>query len=262
MTRRRHPGFSLFEVLVAIAILVTLLSSIFGVLFELGDVRRRVVARSAQLEDSTQLIEWIERAVLTCVLEGPAGDAGFSGDATSMRIIARECLADVEDADGWAIGAHRLSVSFEPTGGTIMMGQSPAVGLSSSDDASSGLPSTGVFGDIRFRYHDGEAWRESFDSVRAGRLPRAVEVAIWFDPWRTRPEDVLFGGESLEDIMPERSTFDATGGFDERAFAFESDAAIDEPPVPDRLRVLVVPDAEPDDGPIADERFSSEAGVE
>lgn len=35
---------------------------------------------------------------------------------------------------------------------------------------------------VRLRFHDGAGWREEFDSSRAGTLPAAVEVAVWMAP--------------------------------------------------------------------------------
>lgn len=40
---------------------------------------------------------------------------------------------------------------------------------------------------IKFRYFDGRAWFEIWDSDTAGRIPRAIEVSIAFHPPRRKP---------------------------------------------------------------------------
>ncbi|MHC4304305.1 MAG: type II secretion system protein [Planctomycetota bacterium] len=97
---------------------------------------------------------------------------------------------------------------------------------------------------VRFRYHDSTAWRDSFDSLLQGTLPAAVEIAVWFHPW---PGDERPEVPESEAEIPGRLTFDATAGFDEAEFARESDLELFDEPEPDRIRVIVIPDASADD---------------
>ena len=91
---------------------------------------------------------------------------------------------------------------------------------------------------VRFRYHDGTSWTASYDSLRTGRLPAAVEVAVWYDPWP--------GDDAPAPDAAGREPFDDRFGdaFDERAFALESDLAPVDDPWPDRVRVIAI-DASP-----------------
>ncbi|MCA9295295.1 MAG: hypothetical protein KC983_02235 [Phycisphaerales bacterium] len=249
--RACRRSFSLFEVLIAIALLITLLSTMFGVLFLVSDTRTRVISRSMQLEATTILMERLEVALMTCQLEGPSGEAGIVGDATSLAIVASGTVIDLADADAWASDRQRYAFSFDPSTKQLSMSRTVLPSMSVAPD----VPIDSTFGDLRFRYHDGTAWRESFNSLQAGRLPKAIEVAVWFRPWRIDADDLRADGGDASPFMPERETFDTSGGFDELEFALESDTLNDEAPVPDRLRVLIVPDSEPDDGAISDDAF-------
>jgi len=96
---------------------------------------------------------------------------------------------------------------------------------------------------LRFRYHGGRSWRSSFDTLGEGRLPAAVEVAIWFD---TRSPEVI----RREQIEAQRTlggggSLDGVGmAGDERANGrmgeMENEGKPEGPP--DRLRVIIVPD--------------------
>jgi hypothetical protein len=98
---------------------------------------------------------------------------------------------------------------------------------------------------VRFRYHDGDGWSDSFDSLAHNHLPVAVEVAVWYHPWpgdrQTPVSGDALGAES------DRLTFDTTGGFDDAAFARSSDMDSFDEPRPDRFRIITIPDASADD---------------
>ena len=97
---------------------------------------------------------------------------------------------------------------------------------------------------VRFWYHDATGWRDSFDSLAHDGLPAAVEIAVWFHPW---PGEEREDPGAVEYEMPERLTFDQGAGFDEAAYARESDLEFFDEPKPDRIRVIVIPDATADD---------------
>jgi hypothetical protein len=85
---------------------------------------------------------------------------------------------------------------------------------------------------VRFRYFDGTEWQSTFDSLSVGHLPSAVEVAIWFSAAASEP---------LADATA--SEEDSGAGFDESAFANRTDRDSFSAPTPDRLRVILIPDA-------------------
>jgi hypothetical protein len=102
---------------------------------------------------------------------------------------------------------------------------------------------------VRFRYHDGRGWRESFDASRGG-LPAAVEVAIWIRGAEPVAEEVP---QAPEPARPSRRmTVHADDGPEESpspAGLVEDDGVEEEPELPppparepDRVRVMVVPD--------------------
>ena len=51
-------------------------------------------------------------------------------------------------------------------------------------------------GDLRLRYHNGQQWQDSFDSIEEGGLPTAVLVEAWLH------EGIMDASEA--DIPPDR----------------------------------------------------------
>ncbi len=239
MTRR---GLTLLELLLAIALLGGLLGSMFTFLHDLMSTRERALAASARQLAAATLIERIESDLLTCLVGDSVNGAGVEGDTERLAILCRrvpvhlaargidEALADLE----------RTEYRFESgTGraGRIMAARRPPVEGAAAEEAP-----LGTVAKVRFRYRDATGWRETYDSLARNELPVAVEVAVWFDPW---PGDAPAPDGTA--ATPERLTFDASGAFDEEAVALATDLESTGEPQPDRVRVILIPDAAPGD---------------
>lgn len=221
VARIRARGFSLVEVLVAIALLILLAAAMSAFTWRLVERRARLTAEADRQRDVGALFTHIETDLLTSVA-GDGGQAGISGDGAGLKLLTRgvglvagDAGPDVGDLQGCEYrfaGGRVTGKRWKGAKADAALGEDVIV--------------AGV-GRVRFRYFDERAWHESFDSVKAGRLPAAVEVAVWFDapPALTRTED------------PAPSPAGGGSG-DEGAEAAQEEAW----PSADRVRVIVVPD--------------------
>ncbi len=273
----RRRGFTLLEVLIATGLILALFGSMFTFLFDLLSVRERALDHAAKQLAATTLIERVEADLMSCLVGDDARGAGIEGNSTRLKILTRAVAGSLarRGVNDPAVFGDLQSAQyrFDDPSGHIEIARGPAGGQArarpAAREAARGAASTdarnarepngdrmetgGTFTSVggpvflvRFRYHDGSGWRDSFDSLAADRLPVAVEVAVWFDPWpgiRPPPDP----GDSLR---PQRLTFDADDAFDERAFARESDLELFDEPMPDRIRVIAVLDPL---GPVEDE---------
>lgn len=248
-TKRGATGFTLLEVLLAVALVAALFASMFAIVFNLLDARSRALDHAARRLAAAALIESVERDLMTCLVGDRADGSGLEGEATSLAILSRGVgayLAERGTDDPRVLGdLQRSEYRFDESTGVI-----EARRAHDDDSDESWAPIGGPVYKVRFRYHDGVAWRDSFDSLAEDRLPEAVEVAVWLRPWpgapeRPEPEPGPLASEA--DQEPMRLTYDATGGFDDRAAALESDLDDFDEPRPDRVRVIAIPDATADD---------------
>ena len=229
MIRRR--AFTLVEVLLALGLVAMLAGSIFGFMWNIVRVRDAMAAESRDVQAGAAVVERIESDVL-CGLAGDANvGAGVSGTATSLKVMTRGVAvpvgSEVDQGDlQWS------EFSFDRAAGTIKARRGKARGTAELELVSDHLQWA------RLRYFDGKVWAESFDSLKSGGLPVAIEVALWFGPvWHaagasepTSPEPAIPGEEPRE----------ARGGS-------ESSSTPEGPTrEPDRLRIVVMPD-----GPVA-----------
>ncbi len=199
----RRLGFTLIEVLVAIALMLALSAGLFSYVWNLISRRDRLVEVAAQQAAAGALFEELERDLATTFAVDASGSAGVKGDSASLAVRCRgvagvggrgEPIARLDDLLGGEVKFEEGSLSARRLGD----------GEGTFEVVTSGVQL------LRLRYFDGRAWLESFDSAATGTLPVAVEAALWFG-------EVPEGENELEAETEVRRA-------------------------PDRLRVIVVPD--------------------
>jgi prepilin-type N-terminal cleavage/methylation domain-containing protein len=239
VTRR---AFTLLEVLVSIALISGLIVTLLTFHFDLLRTRRRLADESARQLAASTLIERLERDLTTGLAGDRAGGAGVAGDETTIAVLTRavpafEAWRGPDAAEAFA-DLERAEYRFRAGAGVL---EARRAVIAANGAAPGAFHEIGAsIHRVRFRYHDGSAWRSSFDTLGAGALPAAVEVAVWFEPGpdeTPRVEDEAAGLPAPED---EFASPDELLPLD--------DAPL---PPPDRIRVVVIPDAdaeEPDGG--------------
>lgn len=209
--RPARDGFTLFEVLVSLGLIALLVGAMGVFLSDALRVRAMVADRVARGLAAEAVVAELERALETCVVEDATLGTGVRGDALSIDVVrcglATSRLGTAEPRRAFE-PLERCRIAFAP-------GEPGRVSIARGEVTPT--PLTGPLHDVRFRYFDGEAWREDFDSRSSGRLPVAVEVSIWFEAPRG------------EGAVEERREFD--------------EDPIEEPSIPpDRRRVIAIPD--------------------
>jgi len=247
-TRR---SFTLLEVLIAIGLSLALLSSVFTFYFNVLRIRRNVHEQGDVQRAATLLVDRLEGDLLTCTASHGSGEAGVRGDGTSLTIASRgvsTSLAQRGLESPAVFGDLQVTTyRFNTESGRLTMRRQ--AGRETDDVADESLLSERI-AKVRFRYYDGSQWRDQFNSRAANALPIAVEVAIWFDSIdEDAPREQPDGPDATPAQPMERRTFDAEGGFDEFEYAMRDDRGFGaDAPLPDRFRVIAVPDAaEPED---------------
>lgn len=234
----RARAFTLIEVIIAIALTLALLGAMFGFLFNLLGTRAAVLEASMRQRAADALFDHIQRDLGHCLVGDDVLGPGVEGDAAGVRILSRQVAITTgaaADVAATFADAQRTEYRFDESARRL---EARRTDPADSDTAGTAFEPLGteIFR-VRFRYYDGMDWTETFDSLAADRLPVAIEVSIWHDPWP---------GEETAAAPPgaaDRATFDAGAGFDESRAAILSDQNLAERPDPDHRRVFIIPDS-------------------
>ena len=234
MTQLRR-SFTLIEVLIAIALALVLGGTMFVFLQDVLATRGRTLEHAARQRAAATLIERIEGDLSACLVGDVRHGAGIAGDAVHLRILTRGVLTQLASrgVDDPAALGDLHSVEYQFNAGNHSLEARKHLASESSDFA----PLGGSIAHMRFRYLVGRQWQESFDSLAANQLPRAVEVCVWFNPWPGDDAD-----SSTAEDEPATQPGDGSGNFNDDAFAAKSESESFRPPPPDRRRVIVIAD--------------------
>ena len=243
-------AFTLIEVMLAISLLLAISSTMFGFMLGMMDRRERLTDAAREGRSGSALIERLENDILGAIAGDSGVGAGIKGDATSLTILTRAVnvpgnLSELDIALGDLLASR---YSFDEQAGEVRIarwGVSP-MGSASANEGADEVVSSRVRR-LRFRYHNGDTWLSSFDSLSENGLPVAIEVAIWFGETQRALIEANAPTELLGDETPLQfgDDFASDAAFDAEQMFLEED----EPTVwgqPDRVRMIVVPD-----GPVA-----------
>ncbi len=239
---RADRGFTLLEVLIAIALALALGATMFAFLRDLLATRARTMELASRQRSAATLIERLEGDVAACLVGNARDGAGVKGDAEHLRLLTRGVMTQLASRgiDDPAALADLHVVEYRFDGANQRLEARKNVADESSDFTSLGGPVT----HLRFRYLDGKQWKSAFDSLALNRLPNAIEVCVWFERW---PGDLA--GEMGGDPANENSTQPEAhrSSSDDREGGATGDMDSMRPPPPDRRRIIAIPDGGADE---------------
>lgn len=230
-----HAGFTLIEVLIAIALALMLGAVMFAFLHDMLATRARLMASASSQRAATTLIDRIEADLATCVAGDSVNGPGVQGDHGSLRVLTRGVMPQLaaRGTDDPHALADLLLVEYHHNANTRSV-EARKISAGRFGDQSGALPRQTIVGEIalvRFRYLVERQWQSAFNSLQAAHLPDAIEVCIWFN----RPDAQT---DLLEDGTRMATDDDAGDGRTTEGSRL---------PPPDRRRVIVIPDASGND---------------
>ncbi|MCB9844407.1 MAG: prepilin-type N-terminal cleavage/methylation domain-containing protein [Phycisphaeraceae bacterium] len=231
----RARGFSLFEVLLAVALTAALSGAMYAFLDDLLYRRSQVLRALDDAQAGNAVIERIEADVMGSLAGSDSLGAGVSGDNTRLTVLTRGVTPPLQVAGVHLGDLQATELQFDGRTGELRGRRFDA--LAESDGGESDLISDRLER-VRFRYHDGQRWVARFDSLRSGGLPVAIEVALWFRQREPEPEDPSPSGSMGAADSAESDELLSIEGPD--GGPPEMNIPMREP---DRVRVIAVPDA-------------------
>ncbi len=226
--------------MVVLGLVGMLAAGVLGFLWDLWGRRDVLLRNSRDAQAGSAVVERMETDILGGMAGDQAAGAGIAGTATTLKVLTRGVDVPLNGQGSTTGDLQASEYQFESG---VLQARRWNIG--------GAAPEMEVVCDhveaVRLRYFDGKAWKGSFDSLSAGGLPVAVEVALWFGTPRASDQSAS---------KPVGRRAGTSSGRDAKTGAFEpADEANAGVPAadgtlpsrqPDCLRVIVVPD-----GPVA-----------
>ncbi len=193
--RRTNPGFTLVEMLVALAMIATIVSMVYG--------SYAATSRSAEVYDSrltcSQRADLVLRLLarqLRCAYRPPAEPNATESSRTSeIRKPSAAFLGGTRSPGGEVLdflttaplgggpngpqGLARMSYQHDATKRTLAVCCRPATGSVHAEDVAGQWQIVlHQVADIEIEFHDGLQWQPQWNSETSRKLPRAVRLGL------------------------------------------------------------------------------------
>jgi len=201
--RRATPrdGFTLFELLVAAALVAFLAAAILAILSTASSAQRRIEARAQRREVVDGLFDWIAVDFSNAVRTGSANDGGFRGiddfEFDDVQFMTMSGRPDGRRAQPYT-DFRNIHYFYEPDHdaeigpGLVREEISLMTGTSVFVDD---LAHTSILSDepigFDLEYFDGTSWVPEWDSEAEEGMPEMVKIVLHFEPLdlEGRPEE-------------------------------------------------------------------------
>ena len=163
-------------------------------------------------------LDWLRFDVVRAKRRAGSSSDELTSDAAMPRAAMPGAADEIETIVYYVLtpeelAAEAISTNSDQTGGGLVRRE--LVRPTSAWAAETGLleyhdtavpPIAPEVTAIEFRYHDGVAWLESWDSSTSGALPKAVEIRLFFarqTPANTNISEAVGGFSDEEDDLPD-----------------------------------------------------------
>ena len=170
----RNDGFTLLEVLVAIALASLVLTSIYGVFSTTSAAKEQVEKQGAALHLGRVLISRLDRELLGLALDNQNNLAALKGGENSLGEPFLELLTN--STGGPQSGMRQVQYRLGPDPDNRMTVWRAEKGINETTANTEERLAQGLE-KLTFSFFDGQNWRESWDS-KSGRFPILVRAEL------------------------------------------------------------------------------------
>jgi type II secretion system protein J len=168
-------GFTLIEILVAMTIASLVLTGVYGVFSRVSSAEREVRARATCYHHARSIVNRLQQELGASILLTNMPDAEFrSGEHGFLTFTS----TSVPGADG-EVELHQVSyrIDAQDQGETLRLQRysSPVYAL---PDDPQWRRMTSKIVELQWRFHDGSAWNDTWDSNTRNSLPQTVELRL------------------------------------------------------------------------------------
>jgi general secretion pathway protein J len=190
-------GFTLIEILVAVTIASLVLSSVYGIFSRVSSAEREVRARATCYHHARSIVNRLQQELGAAVLPDNNPDAEFrSGENGFLTFTS----TSVPQADG-ELALQQVSYRIEPLDDSETLRlQRHSMPLYALEGEPKWRRMSSKIVELQWRFREGTAWEDSWDSNTRNSLPQTVELRMVLECEGHRVEcvtafDILMAGQ-------------------------------------------------------------------
>jgi type II secretion system protein J len=180
----KRRGFTLIEVLLAVVLTGLIVIGSLTYLDSSRNLGDRIQFKSEMLQTARAVLSQMERDLQPAYASGQGLDWGLKGTNSVLSDLPNDSLELVaannnpKSEDTKEIDLTRTIYRIDGERGLVRDRFKQLTNTGSATLTNSGDVICKKVVGLKFRYHDGTGWTESWDSTTLGKMPKAIEVTI------------------------------------------------------------------------------------
>jgi type II secretion system protein J len=194
-SRFRKSGFTLVEILIAMAIIVTVISIVYGSYSVISRSVKTCKARTALSQQGRKVLGLMVRQIRCSY--GPTADSSlqqktisqgnaieyFSGSSdergsAALHLVAINAFSSKQNSAG---GLFEVDYKLDGKTGALLLNQRPFVGTPTKNQENNWYPIAKNTTGIELEFFDGRQWLHKWNFKDQGQLPAAVRINLAFE---------------------------------------------------------------------------------
>jgi general secretion pathway protein J len=181
---RTECGFTLIEVLVVIAIMAIVLSSIYGIFASVSGTKDRLDSDSEAYHRARVVFDRLGREIHSAYYGSSCDECLFTGESEDDSFSLEFSTAAVSplsiEGTGFAVVGYALEEDPESDSGerVLMRTEKPLLGEDSSDEEPTALRMAPGIVRMSVRFYGSKQWQDSWNAATSG-LPERIEFELY-----------------------------------------------------------------------------------
>lgn len=180
LTIASRSGFTLIEVVIAVALLSLILSSVYGIFTTISATEQRLQSESDLYHQSRVIFDRLGRELSGSYLATSNERSAFRAsnenrDDTYLAFTSTSAIIQGAAPSGLVRLRYELSTERNETVSRLLRSSVP---LFVPDDPQKGQRLSSQIKQLQWRFYDGNDWQEDWDSSQSNTLPQTVEISM------------------------------------------------------------------------------------
>lgn len=175
-----NSGFTLIEVVIAVALLSLIMSSVYGIFTTISTTEQRLQSESELYHQARVIFDRLGRELTGSYLATSNENSTFSASNENsgtpyLAFTSTSAITKGAQRGGLVRLRYELTTEQNKTVGRLLRSSVP---LFVPDDPQKGQRLSSQIKHLQWRFYDGNDWQDDWDSSQSNSLPQTVEISM------------------------------------------------------------------------------------